>query len=206
MAVSALEQLVAVGSGPLNTEQPDAGVASWRQLTSLLSACDGFYAFESALHVLPSAPTPSERSVSEWNAAGLWRHAFPALGAEWCFFAEDTFGGQVALGNGGVSLFDPETGEFERVANDLQGWARAVLDNYRVLTGFPLAHEWQIANGALLPGQRLTPKIPFVLGGEFAVENLYAADSVSALLYRAELAGQTRDLADGTPVTFRIVE
>jgi hypothetical protein len=103
-------------------------------------------------------------------------------------------------------LFDPETGEFEQVADDIEGWAGAILDDYRVLTGFPLAHDWQVANGTLRPGRRLTPRIPFVLGGEFAVDNLYDANTVSALLYRADIAEQIRDSPDGTRVTLRVVE
>jgi hypothetical protein len=79
MAVSAVERLVAVGSGPLATEHSATGFALPTQLASLFSACDGFYAFECALRVLPSTQTPSERSVTQWNAVDLWRHAFSAL-------------------------------------------------------------------------------------------------------------------------------
>jgi hypothetical protein len=78
---------------------------------------------------------------------------------------------------------------------DFEGWAAAILDDFNALTGFPLAHEWQGANGQLAAGMRLVPKIPFVAGGEFSVENLCAPDSVRAMRLRGSIAVQIRDVA-----------
>jgi len=39
----------------------------------------------------------------------------------------------------------------------LDGWARIVLDDYNVLTGYPLGKEWQQMHGRLAPGTRLLP-------------------------------------------------
>lgn len=207
VSATAVDRLVALGSGPLAVEPFSSDNVPMPQLVSLLAACDGFYAFESALHVFPSKSTPIERSVVEWNEPDLWRHAFSELTGEWWFFAEDAFGGQFAIGSdAAVSVFDPETGEFASVASDVEGWAQAVLDGYRMLTGWPVAHDWQVANGGLRPGRRLTPKVPFVLGGEYSVDNLYDADTVSALLYRGDIAAQMRHLPDGTMVKLRVVQ
>ena len=183
---------------------PHANAELPAPLASLLSMCNGFYVFESALHVFPSAATSTERAVTEWNAPGVWRDAYLDLESSWWFFAEDIFGGQFALGDG-VCTFDPETGAMSPIADDIEGWAGAVLDGYDVMTGFPLAHEWQVRNGSLRPGRRLVPKVPFVLGGEFSVDNLYDGDSVEAMRYRGQLASQIRDLPDGATVTLRIV-
>jgi hypothetical protein len=173
----------------------------------LLGACNGFYAFESALHVFPSTATPSETSVAEWNEPELWRETFDAIGPGWCCFAEDVFGAQFAIGpTGVVGLLDPELGVIEHVADDVEAWAQRLLDDYEVLTGWPLAHEWQVANGPLRAGRRLIPKVPFVLGGAFSIDNLYAADAVSAMRYRGELAAQMRHLPHGSSVTLRIIE
>jgi hypothetical protein len=104
--------------------------------------------------------------------------------------------------DGVVCSFDPETGERKTLANDLSGWAAAVLQDYETLTAHPLAHTWQKANGPLPAGKRLLPKIPFVIGGAFALENLYAADVVKGMQFRGEVAVQLRDLPDGTEVEF----
>lgn len=200
-----MDQLVAIGSGRLAREsaRPEELAAG---LGVLLLACNGFYAFESALHVFPSTATATELGVVEWNEPELWRERFDALGDGWCCFAEDVFGVQFAIGpNGVVGLLDPEIGVIEHVADDIEAWAQRVLDDYGVLTGWPLAHEWQVANGPLRAGRRLIPKVPFVLGGDFSIDNLYDADAVSAMRYRGDLAAQMRDLPDGSRVTLRII-
>jgi len=206
MSSDVFERLAALGSGPIALGEQGTNADLPHDLTPLAAACDGFYAFESALHVFPSRPTPAEHSVAQWNASDLWRHEYPNVDAGHYFFAEDVFGGQFALSDDGVSTFDPETGLLERIADNLTGWARAVLDDYPYMTGFPLAHEWQLSNGALRVGRRLMPKVPFVLGGAFEVENLYDADSVSALRNRAKLASQIHGLPDGSSITLRVVE
>ena len=68
------------------------------------------------------------------------------------------FGGQFDLGGDAVHVWDPETGETEPLGNTLEDWARALLGNYETLTGQPLAHVWQSANGALPEGRRLVPR------------------------------------------------
>jgi hypothetical protein len=78
------------------------------------------------------------------------------------------------------------------------------LANQKFATGWPLAERWQDANGPLEAGHRLVPQIPFVLGGDFSAENLYSADDVVALRFRADIAKQIRDLPDGAKVRLRV--
>jgi hypothetical protein len=73
------------------------------------------------------------------------------------------------------------------------------------LLGYPVAHEWQRASGALAPGRRLAPRTPFVLGGTFDVANLYSASQVELMRFRGHLATQLRDLPDGATVTLKVV-
>lgn len=65
-------------------------------------------------------------------------------------------------------------------------------------------HKWQATNGRVLEGQRLAPAIPFILGGEFSVDNLRAQQSVTAMRYRGSIAVQIRDLPDGGTVKLGI--
>ena len=108
------------------------------------------------------------------------------------FFAEDAFGGQFAIRGDQVVTFDPETGEVEAYASSIEDWADQLQADYEVMTGQPLAEQWQTANGGLSPGDRLVPRVPFVLGGEFEVANVYAMDAVLGMQVRGDLAVQLR--------------
>jgi hypothetical protein len=202
--VSAVDDLLRIATGPLSASPVTGPVGDSADLGALLSTRNGFYAFDAALHVLP-AGRGNEISVEAWNHSALWRNAYRGLSEEWFFFAEDAFGGQFGLGRGGVVGFDPETGDIELLARSIEDWAKVVLDDCEMLTGWPLAHEWQVQHGPLRPGRRLIPKVPFVLGGDFVVSNLYDGDTVMSLRYRGEVASQLHDLPDGTRVRLRLV-
>ena len=80
-------------------------------------------------------------------------------------FAGDIFQDQFCLSKAGVVRFKAETGETAFVAHSIEKWADVILSDYQFETGWPLAHEWQLTNGPLVPGKRLMPKTPFFLGG-----------------------------------------
>jgi hypothetical protein len=164
---------------------------------------NGFYAFESALHVFPSG-SATELTLEWWNGDALWRDAYGDLADGLLFFAEDIFGGQFTLSDRGVGAFDPETGEVSIIGKDIQSWAAAILREPETLTGYPLAQRWQRLHGPVAPGRRLAPKVPFVAGGPFEVDNLASIDSVESLRFHAHLATQIRDLPDGSKISFRI--
>ncbi|MBH3414533.1 SMI1/KNR4 family protein [Pseudomonas putida] len=120
------------------------------------------------------------------------------------FFAEDVFGGQFCIKDSKVYTFDPETGSLEYLADDIESWVQMLLSDYEVLTGYPLAHQWQKQNGQLPAGKRLLPKVPFVLGGEFVLDNLYLADAVEGMKFRADIAIQIKELPDGAQIRLNI--
>ncbi len=176
-----LDQLLQLSSRPL-IEAPIAdGLpllepfgALGAELYELLSRRNGFYAFESALHVLPSGQADDVLDLATWNSESTWRREFGDLAKGCLFFAEDAFGFQFCLARGQVCTFDSETGQVTPMARSMEEWFAQLLFEFRYLVGQPVAHEWQVANGPLAPGHRLAPSTPFVLGGD--IENLYAAD------------------------------
>jgi hypothetical protein len=186
---------VAYGYGPLGDE-----------LLHLLRSKNGFYAFESALHVFPAASFENEMTLSRWNSFGLWRHEYGELADRKLFFAEDAFGNQFCLHGGNVCSFDAETGATETLGEALDDWAKRVLADYEILTGQPLLHRWQAKHGGLPRGTRLMPKVPFVLGGEYALSNLCTIAAVSGMKTRGNLARQIKGLPNGAQVEFRIIE
>jgi hypothetical protein len=73
-------------------------------------------------------------------------------------------------------------------------------------TGYWLAHEWQVRHGRLPLTQRLFPKTPFVAGGAYAIDNLYAGEVVEGMRFRGYFANQIRDLPDGARIRLRVME
>jgi hypothetical protein len=207
-----IEKLISIGSTPL-ASKPDSTLGSpiyagndrYIELEKMLALKNGFYAFESALHVFPAPASrvispQSQLNLIEWNKHDLWRSEYDGLVDGLFFFAEDAFGVQFAIHGDLIVSFDPETGEIKNIASTLEGWAELILSDYPLMTGYPIAHAWQQINGMLQVGKRLLPKTPFILGGEFEINNLIAVDAVDGMRYRGELWRQLRDLPDGTQI------
>ncbi|MBO0912515.1 MAG: SMI1/KNR4 family protein [Acidobacteria bacterium] len=167
----------------------------------MLEQKNGFYAFEYALHAFPLTGDP-ETGLDAWNAGSLWRDEYQDLAEGLLFFAEDIFEDQFCLSkkHGGVHRFHAETGQTTLMAASVEEWAEVILSNYKIETGWPLAHEWQEKNGRLPLGKRLMPKTPFFLGGEYRIENLWAGNPLEGMRFKAYLAVRTRDLPDGEKV------
>jgi hypothetical protein len=208
-----LQKLTEISSAPLSALWPipiapsDDGLLSpicIAQLTELLSLKNGFYAFESALHVLPSTNEKNVMGLQQWNSLLLWRDRYDGLADEIFFFAEDVFGGQFAINSQGVVAFDPETGKCEMLAEDVYGWARRVLSDFEFLTGHTLAHGWQTENRRLKNGHRLAPRVPFVTGGRYDLQNLYEIEASEGMRLRAKLATHIRNLPDGAKITWTL--
>ncbi len=175
------------------------------ELLSMLHEKNGFYAFESALHVFPISSRDC-MSLQEWNSDSLWRKGYQDLAAGLLFFAEDVFQDQFCLSTSGVVRFDAETGRTEPYAESIEGWARRVLSHYHVDTGWTLASKWQQEKGSLCPGYRLMPKIPFFLGGQYSLDNLWEGEAVEGMRFKASLAIQTRNIPDGQRVRLAVAK
>jgi hypothetical protein len=201
-----VEKLLSVSSEPLAQTPPVnpellKNYPLGPELISMLERKNGFYAFESALHVFPltsgSAPGATH---AQWNSDTLWRNDYGDLTVGLLFFAENIFQDQFCLSSSGVLRFDAETGGTKLMADSLENWAEIILRNFDYETGWTFANKWQAENGPLPPGKRLMPKSPFFLGGAYSMENLWAGDAVEGMRLKADLAIQTKNLPDRTPV------
>jgi hypothetical protein len=143
-------------------------------------------------------------TLQSWNTVGTWKYAYGGVLDNIMFFAEDIFGDQFGISDDAVVLFRSETGEIEPLAASLEEWASQVLVDFENLTGYRVAHEWQLAHGPIGRGMRLTGKQPFVLGGGHDLANLYEADSVTLMRLRGDIYRQIRDLPDGAHVKLRV--
>jgi hypothetical protein len=165
----------------------------------MLERKNGFYAFESALHVFPLS-SANCMSLEEWNADSLWRNGYRDLAEGLLFFAEDVFQDQYCVSAAGVLRFFSETGETMFLADSIENWAKRILADYKRETAWPVASKWQAENGPLPQGKRLMPKTPFFLGGEYSIGNLWVGDSVDGMRFKADLAMQTRSFPRGSKV------
>lgn len=176
------------------------------ELMYLLVRKNGFYAFESALHVFSSNSCDLDVGVDCWNNSSLWRSEYDDMANGCLFFAEDLFGDQFCIKNNAVHKFDSETGSVEFISDNLFGWSDRIMSDYHTLTGYSVAHEWQARHGIIPIGSRLLPKIPFVAGGDYGLENLVVCDAVESMKYKASIARQIRSLPDGSKIRFEITK
>lgn len=206
-SVTRLAALLHISSPPLCSEDASEvaslsdATSGMRDVFTALRVKNGFFAFENALLFRPLRTCGNVQGIIEWNSAEGWRAVYGSLIAGVVFFAEDIFAVQFGVSAGGVVSFNPETGALHVIAETLEEWAGAVLDEYEELTGWPVAHEWQCANGALMPGLRLLPRVPFVLGGEYDSNNLVAIGELEAMRKLGGLFQTVAGLADGEKVT-----
>lgn len=211
MLGSSVMELLKLASAPLNQSGVSADFIPTgfsetlrNELVSILSVRNGFYIFESALHFLPSKTSLLSVGIEEWNRPNGWRAEYGKLSDGCLFFAEDIFGGQFCIESNRIWQFDPETGERVLVGASFDEWAKNVLNDYEIMTGYPLAHAWQEINGVIPEGMRLVPRTPFVLNGEFALSNLVLMDSEKSMRIRGNLARQISGLPDGAQISFKI--
>jgi hypothetical protein len=205
-----MEKLLSIASEPLATEPltlPELirPYSLGTELFRMLQTKNGFYAFESALHVFPLTGD-SETGLEAWNAGPLWRDDYEDLAVGLLFFAEDILQDQfcLSLRKDGVLRFFAETGQTEHLASSIEEWAGMILSDYPRETGWPFVHEWQAKNGPLARGKRLMPKTPFFLGGEYGVDNLWAGNPLEGMRLKADLAMQTRHLPEGAQVKLNV--
>lgn len=211
---SAVEKLLSISSEAIVHQLPDfaevqAVLGAWsslgRELGEVLCIRNGFWVYESSLLVRPFKNQIAPLGLSEWNEGNLWKNLYAVDLDHVLFFAEDAFGSQYCLKDDTVCFFDPETGLFETLGNSLDVWARIVTEDFDYRTGYPLAHAWQTQNHPLGHGTRLLPKLPFVLGGKYELNNLYVNNDVDGMVFRASVANQIRDVPDGGHIVLEIV-
>lgn len=207
-----LRKLIAIASPPLSHEAVDSHNALFTQagslgnaLAQMLGMRNGFYAFESALHVFAMGQGADPYNLDTWNDRDLWIAEYAGLADNALFFAEDIFGDQFCIRDHRIWRFVAETGETEKMGHTLDQWAQQIVDNYEVETGYPLARDWQAQHGILAATDRLLPKRPFVLGGAFDVTNLYALDRVKGMRFRGNLARQIKNIPDKSKIKIKVV-
>jgi hypothetical protein len=208
-----LTKLLSVSSNPIAGPPVADEIASLsgidtsvpiKELCALLSDKNGFFLFESALLIRPLRNEQCPIGILEWNDPKLWKTDYRIELSKCVFFAEDIFGVQFCVKDNIIQSFDPETGRFKNIGTTLGSWAQWIFEKHKSRTGWPLAHQWQVKYGKLSAGFRLLPKVPFVCGGQFSIDNLYSLNDVEGMRFRASIANQLVNIPDGAKVVIKI--
>jgi len=89
------------------------------------------------------------------------------------------------------------------LAQGFKEWLNVLIADLEYFTGMSYEKEWKDRYPISLD-QRLQPKIPFVIGGDYAIGNFYVNDYPGYLLYNADIAKQVYNLKDGEKVKLKI--
>ncbi len=116
-------------------------------------------------------------------------------------FGQDIFGNQFCfeISSRKIVFFDSETGERKNLALNFSNWIDVIYSDFDYFIGLNVLKKWSSIN-ALAFNERLYPKIPFIMGGEFAVDNLFAASFPNFIVDYANIAKQVFNLPDGTRI------
>ncbi|WP_254562857.1 SMI1/KNR4 family protein [Dyadobacter diqingensis] len=167
-----------------------------------IKASNGGFFYGKSLHMYSYVARDTEHDIVQLNK--IIKDEFGDLTKNAFFFGQDLFGNQFGFLDNLVVLFNIETGDFEANGNSFYDWLQLLHEDGDYLTGESLLAAWESENGYLSIDDRLCPKKPFVVGGEYQIENLSALGIVKNLSYNSELAKQIHNLSDGTPIRFQI--
>ena len=161
----------------------------------LLSNKTGFY-FNKGLHIYGLSESFDYDNLHCINS--FLQKEYEILFNNLYAFACDVFGNQFVFKEQKVYYFEIETSEVSLLADNFKMWLEKVVNDCDYYFSPELVHEWQTNNRSLFYEERLTPKIPFILGGEYTISNLYALDFFKAISFSASIAKQVVNLPEGT--------
>lgn len=120
-------------------------------------------------------------------------------------FGLDTFGDIFLLLGEGVARLSTETSAVDEFWPSIEAWLSELKDDPDTMVGRGFLLNWQSQNGDLKNGHRLAPKMPFIFGGSYDLENIVSLPIQEILGFRAHIARQIRDLPDGSRIMFDTV-
>ncbi|WP_052496468.1 SMI1/KNR4 family protein [Pedobacter lusitanus] len=122
------------------------------------------------------------------------------------FFAQDIFGNQFGFSTKGIVFFNIETGEKEYVAERFNDWIDLIFNDLEYYSGVVILELWDSKKTHINYNERLCPIIPFVVGGEYEIENLYAGSFPNYILANANIANQVYNLPEGTDIQLKPID
>lgn len=202
----ALDKLLEHSSSAIGRPVTEVGGLSERYepIRPLLERRNGFWAGFSALHVLPydRSSYPNLSLSDQLNdALNLFEEATGGV-----IFAFDVYGMPFIFRGNEFGQLDYGTGKVDPMGSSVADWARILVEDFSLFTGWPLAEAWQKEHGELPVGVRLFPTRPFFMGGEYKTSNLRAVSIADGFGAAAQIYNQTKNLPDGTQVQIVVAD
>ncbi|GLK51569.1 hypothetical protein GCM10017621_10770 [Maricaulis virginensis] len=121
-------------------------------------------------------------------------------------FAFDAYGMPFIYRDDEFGHLDYGTGKIDPMGRSVTDWARILIEDFALFTGWPLVEAWQKEHGGLPVGSRLFPCRPFFLGGDYKTSNLRAVSIADGFGAAAQIYNQTKDLPDGAKVEIVVAD
>lgn len=163
----------------------------------LIKDCNGGFFFDAALHIYGYSNQHDFHDINYINH--ILQEEYGAIAKGLLSFGQDIFGNQFAFDLLGkeIMFFNIETGEKEILSKDFDSWLDVLFNKLDYFTGYKLASAW-CAENQLNFNQRLCPKMPFILGGNYTLDNLYVGTFPDFIKSSANIARQVYNLPEGT--------
>ncbi|MFM8899899.1 MAG: hypothetical protein ACKOF9_08120 [Burkholderiales bacterium] len=168
------------------------------QLVNVYLERNGFFAFESSLWFYDYELM---KTINNIDCLKLYEEQR----RERIFFASDALATQFFIDKEKIGSLDLETGEESIISKSFESWATEVLSDPDFLLGYPLMRDWQQENGKIKNSCRLAPITPFILGGNYSVENLVELDITELIEFKSNLYSQISNLPPGSQVEWKLV-
>lgn len=202
MISTAWKAIIEHSGTPLEPSPPSIKLEEYRFMEGLLFKRNGFMAFGGALRIFPYVVKKDKkhRDLVSWNEFMLWKYMYgDALKNKICF-AENFLGDQFCYSKNGVEVFEIDTKQSTHLSNSIDELGDVFFsDDNNIFV--ELFAECQEKYGIIDSETHLCPLKPFILGGEYLVDNFRPLNCIESIKSRAELANQLADLDEGTPVS-----
>jgi len=148
-----------------------------------------------------------EKSGKDWSELlSGWLGVLPASFTVWLV---NRFGDVFAVfEDGSVHMLDVGTGVMQRLADSRDDFAALIDagDNANNWLMIPLVEQCVAAGLTLSGGQCYGYKIPPILGGKYAVENVSPTNLSVHYSLLADIFRQTKDMPDGTRIKAVVID
>lgn len=119
-------------------------------------------------------------------------------------FGQDIFGNQFCFSKNGIIFFNIETGDKDIIASNFTDWCIILADDLDFYTGRKFSSFLKSPNYVKI--ERICPKVPFIIGGEYEINNFYLLQYPKYISVNANIARQIYNLPDGTEINLVISE
>ena len=167
---------------------------------------NGGYYYSDSLELYPLSKNTSVNNLMLMNS--FLMQCYGDIYGSLFAFSQDTFANQFCFDkSGAIVLFNIETGESEQIADSFLSWQNLLIDENEWLTGIVIREKFIRKKESSLPfANRLCPKTPFFIGGDYDIDNLYGMSTLKCIETNANIAKQIFYLPDNTSIVLKVVD